>query len=95
MQTVDAAVLHSEVAALQAVLISVLRRLQNHSPELGPRLCEAFDEAEAVLTGLAVKFGEEDSFITTLEALRVVEEIRSGVLQDESICAPGDPPRGA
>ena len=86
MQTADAAVLHAEVAALQAVLISVLRRLQFDRPTLGPLLCEAFDEAETILTGLAVEVGEENKFVTTVEALRVVEEIRAGVLQDESVC---------
>jgi hypothetical protein len=84
MTDADAAVLHAEVAALQAVLISVLRKLTARRPDLTERFSEAFDEAETILAGLAVNFGQEQASITTLDALRVVEEIRAGVLRDGS-----------
>ena len=77
----DAAVLHAEMAALQAVLIAVLRRVATNDVQLTQLLCAAFDEAETVLTGLAVQLGGGISGPTTLSALRVVEEIRSGVLE--------------
>ena len=83
----DAAVLHAEVAALQAVIISVLRRLVAMNRDIAPLLCESFDEAESVLTGLAFKLAGEAASSTTLEAMRVVEEIRSGVLRDEDCSA--------
>ena len=82
----DAAVLHAEVAALQAVLIAVLRRVAGNAPNLTQELCAAFDEAATVLTGLAVQLGGGISGPTTLSALRVVEEIRSGVL-DGGACS--------
>jgi hypothetical protein len=84
MDTSDAAVLHAEVAAVQAVLISVLRKLTAQRPDLEGRLREAFDEAEIILAGLAVNLGEQPTSITTLNALRVVEEIRLGVLRDRT-----------
>jgi|GEM_PF-2882833 len=73
MTDADAAVLHAEVAALQAVLISVLRKLTAQRPDLKKHFAEAFDEAETILAGLAVNFGGEPTSITTLDALRVVE----------------------
>lgn len=84
MGDADAAVLHAEVAAVQAVLISVLRKLTAQRPDLEERFREAFDEAETVLAGLAVAFGQQPTSITTLNALRVVEEIRVGVLRNGS-----------
>ena len=78
----DAAILHGEVAALQAVLISVLRKISAERPEFTQVFCAAFDEAETILTGLAVKLGPEPSSLTTINALRVVEEIRGGVLEN-------------
>ena len=77
----DAAILHGEVAALQAVLISVLRKLSAERPDMTQDFCAAFDEAETVLTGLAVRLGAEPASLTTITALRVVEEIRAGVLE--------------
>ena len=87
----DAAVLHAEMAALQAVLIAVLRRVATNDPQLTQSLCAAFDEAETVLTGLAVQLGGGISGPTTLSALRVVEEIRSGVLE-AGACFNGEGP---
>ena len=78
----DAAILHAEVAALQAVIISVLRRLAARDSGLAPLLCDAFDDAEAVLTGLAFQLGASIASSTTVEALRVVEEIRAGALRN-------------
>ena len=80
----DSAILHGEVAALQAVLISVLRKLSGERPEMVQDFCGAFDEAEAVLTGLAIKLGAAPSSVTTINALRVVEEIRAGVLEGDA-----------
>ena len=77
----DAAILHGEVAALQAVLISVLRKLSTERPDMRQDFCAAFDEAETVLTGLAVRLGAEPASLTSITALRVVEEIRGGVLE--------------
>ena len=86
MNSEDAAILHAEVAALQAVLISVLRRAASEQPQLTSLLCAAFDDADSVLTGLAVQLGGEISGPTTLNALRVVDEIRSGVLGPDAAC---------
>ena len=86
MGSEDAAILHAEVAALQAVLISLLRRAASEQPNLLPLLCSAFDDADTVLTGLAVQLGGGASGPTTLSALRVVDEIRSGVLGSEAAC---------
>ena len=82
----DAAILHGEVAALQAVLISVLRKLSMERPDMRQDFCAAFDEAESVLTGLAVRLGAEPASLTTITALRVVEEIRGGVLE-RGVCS--------
>jgi hypothetical protein len=86
MNSEDAAILHAEVAALQAVLISLLRRVASERPDRTPLLCAAFDDADTVLTGLAVQLGGEVSGPTTLNALRVVDEIRSGVLGSDAAC---------
>lgn len=81
MTEADAAILHGEVAALQAVLISVLRKLSGERPDMTRDFCAAFDEAEMILTGLAVRLGSEPTSLTTITALRVLEEIRGGVLE--------------
>jgi hypothetical protein len=82
----DAAILHGEVAALQAVLISILRKLSAERPDMTQDFCSAFDEAETILTGLAVRLGSEPSSLTTITALRVLEEIRGGVLE-RGVCS--------
>ena len=82
----DAAILHAEVAALQAVLISVLRSLARDQPDLVDRFCAAFDEAESVLTGIAYRSNLATTGRTTIDALRVVEEIRAGVLRGKAAC---------
>ena len=86
MGSKDAAILHAEVAALQAFLNSPLRFSASEQPDFTPLLCSAFDDADTVLTGLAVQFGGGISGTTTLSALRVVDEIRSGVLGSDAAC---------
>jgi hypothetical protein len=83
----DVEVLQAEVIALQAVLMSVFRRLVKRNPELAPAFCEAFDEAETILSGVAVKLGVEAPLDTTVGALSVIEELRKAVISDESACS--------
>ena len=87
MDASDVAVVRSELVALQAVLMAVCRRLAQDAPELAPTLCRAFDDAEAILTGVAMKMGLEDPGSSAVAALRIVEEIRAGVIADERVCA--------
>jgi hypothetical protein len=89
MTEADEAVVKAEVLALQAVLISVFRRMASDRPELAPTFCRAFDEAETILAGVAVKMGLAAPAESTLGALRVIEEIRAGVIRDESVCRDG------
>ena len=86
MTEADAAVVKAEAVALQAVLIAVFRRLAADRPELAPSFCRAFDEAEAILTGVAEKLGLDAPLDSTVGALRIVEEIRTAVIHDESVC---------
>ena len=86
MNETDSAVVKSEVVALQAVLIAVFRRMATDRPDLAPIFCQAFDEAEAILTGVAIKMGLDAPIESTMGALKVVEEIRAGVIRDENIC---------
>jgi hypothetical protein len=83
----DVEVLQSEVVALQAVLMSVFRRMVKRSPELAPTFCEAFDEAETILSGVVVKLGVEAPLDMTVGALGVIEELRKAVISDESACS--------
>lgn len=87
MSSDDAATLHAEMAALQAVMMSLLRKLAHEHPELTPSFCAAFDEAEDVLMGLAMKIGLEEATGTTMSALRVVEDLRRGTLHGHAACA--------
>jgi hypothetical protein len=89
MTEADAAVLKAEVVALQAVLISVFRRMVSDRSELAPLFCQAFDEAETILSGVAEKLGLEAPLETTVGALRIVEEIRRGVIRDPTVCSDG------
>lgn len=86
MTTVDETVLKAEVLALQAVLISVFRRLAADRPDLGPLFCRAFDEAEAMVTGVAVRIGAGAPIDSTVGALKVIDEMRVAVIRDERIC---------
>ena len=87
MTEADEKALKAEVLALQAVLISVFRRLAADRPELGPLFCRAFDEAEAMVTGIAVKIGAAAPLDSTVGALGVIEELRAAVISDESQCS--------
>jgi hypothetical protein len=89
MNEADAAVVKAEVVALQAVMIAVFRRLAGDRPDLAPSFCRAFDEAEAILTGVALKTGLEAPRETTIGALKIIDEIRAGVIRDERACADG------
>jgi hypothetical protein len=86
MTGADEAVVKAEVIALQAVLISVFRRMATDRPELAPLFCRAFDEAETILSGVAEKLGLEAPRETTVGALAIIEEMRSAVIRDESVC---------
>ncbi|TFI60001.1 hypothetical protein E2493_01760 [Sphingomonas parva] len=86
----EAAVVRSELVALQAVLIALCRRLAQDSPDLAPTVCRAFDDAEAILTGVAMKMGLGDPNGSAVAALRVVEEIRAGAIADERACSRPD-----
>jgi hypothetical protein len=82
----DNATLKAEVLALQAVMIGVFRRMVTDRPELAASFCQAFDDAETILSGVAVKMGIDAPAETTIGALQVVEEIRAAVIPDEIIC---------
>jgi hypothetical protein len=79
--------LRAEVVALQAVLMAVFRTMASERSELTPLFCKAFDEAETILSGVAVKMGLDAPFESTVGALRVVEELRRAVIRDESVCS--------
>ena len=86
MNDADGAAVKAEVVALQAVLIAVLRRMVEDRPELAPSFCRAFDEAEAILTGVTMKMGLEAPRESTVDALQVIEEMRAAVIRDERAC---------
>lgn len=81
----DAKELHAEVLALQAVLMAVFRRMVREQPELTPLFRRAFDEADTILSGVAMQAGLEDSIVTTTGALRIIEELRGAVIRDEDL----------
>ena len=87
MDESEAALLRSELVALQAVLMAVFRRLATDVPELTPSLCRGFDDAEAILTGVAMKMGVEDPTRSAVGALSIVDEIRAGVISTEHWCS--------
>ena len=82
----ELAVFRSEIVALQAVMIGVFRRMVSDRPELASLFCSAFDDAETILSGVAMKMGLEVPASSTLGALKVIEEIRSAVIRDGRIC---------
>jgi hypothetical protein len=86
MTEADEAVLKAEVVALQAVLMSVFRRIVTDRPDFAPLFCQAFDEAETILSGVAVKLGMDAPVESTIGALRIIEELRSAVIRDPEIC---------
>jgi hypothetical protein len=83
----ELATLRAEVVALQAVLMAVFRRLASERSDLAPLFCKAFDEAETILSGVAVKMGLEAPLESTVGALRVVEELRRAVIRNEAACS--------
>ena len=87
MNEEEFATLRAEVVALQAVLMSVFRTLASERSDLTPLFCRAFDEAETVLSGVAIKIGLEAPLHSTVGALRVVEELRRAVIRDEQACS--------
>src|SRR4028118_114152 len=85
MTEADEQVVKAEVIAIQAVLIAVFRRMATDRPDLAPLFCRAFDDAETILSGVAVKIGLDAPPETTLGALAVIDELRSAVIRDESV----------
>ena len=81
-------VLQAEALAVQAVLIAVCRRLARARPDLAPVFCDAFDEAETHMSGLAVRLGIDVPPETTLGPLRIIEELRAAVITDPRTCNP-------
>ena len=90
MSDEEAAIVRAEVVALQAVMMAVFRRLATDRPELGALFCKAFDEAETILSGVAIKIGIDAPLESTVGALEVIEEMRRAVIRDESLCARRD-----
>ncbi len=86
MNEADSAALRAEVVALQAVMIAMFRHMAADRPDLAQTYCRAFDHAEAIVTGIAVKMGVSEPRETTVGALQVIEELRSAVIRDESVC---------
>ncbi|HMC91038.1 MAG TPA: hypothetical protein VKI45_01135 [Allosphingosinicella sp.] len=85
----DFPTLHAELLAVQAVVIALARRLACQDAVLGRAVCAAFDEAESMMTGVAVRLGAEAAPGSTLGALRVIAEMRDAAIRDESVCGPG------
>ena len=86
MTTLPLEEVQSEVIAIEAVLIAVFRRIAKMSPESAALLGEAFDEAETVMSGLAVRHGMEEVIGATTGAMAIIEELRSAVLPDAAVC---------
>lgn len=70
----------AEVIALQAVLISAFRKMAGSYPELARIFTDAFDEAETILSGVALRLGMEPMLGTTTAALTVIEELGAAAL---------------
>jgi hypothetical protein len=87
MTEADEAILRAEVVALQAVLMAVFRRMVSDQPALAPLFCQAFDEAETILTGVAEKMGLDAPLESTVGALQVISELRAAVIRDETVCS--------
>ena len=84
----EAAAVRAELVALQAIVMSVFRRMVDDRPELVGSVCRAFDEAETILSGVAVKMGVEAPADCAIDALQVLEQIRAGVIRDDRRCGP-------
>jgi hypothetical protein len=83
----EATVVKAEIVAVQAVLIAVFRRLATDRPDLAPIFCRAFDDAEEILTGVAIKIGLDAPREATFGALAIIEELRKAVIRDRAACA--------
>ncbi len=70
----------AEVIAIQAVLIAVFRQLARQDRGLAPMFVAAFDEAETIMSGVAIKLGMEPMLGTSTAALTVIEELRRAVM---------------
>ncbi len=70
----------AEVIAIQAVLIAVLRQLARQDSGLAPLFAAAFEEAESMMCGVAIKLGMEPMLGTSTAALAVIEELRQAVM---------------
>jgi len=86
MDEAEADIVKAEVIALQAVLMSVFRRLATDRSDLAPLFCQAFDEAETILAGVAVKLGLEVPLPSMTGAMTVLEEFRRAVLGTQESC---------
>jgi hypothetical protein len=84
----DLVTLHAEILAVQAALIAISRRLAATHPDLGAAFCAAFQDAETIMSGLALRLDLPSE--ATLEALRILGEIRAAVIRDEAQCGPAD-----
>jgi len=84
----DLVTLHAEVLAVQAALIAISRRIAAADPALGPAFCAAFEDAESTMAGLAMRLDLPTE--ATIEALRILAEMRDAVIRDESLCVPRD-----
>ena len=88
MNEADETALSAEVVALQAVLMAVFRRMAHDRPELVETFRAAFEDAESMLTGVAMRMGVFAPRESMVGALKVIEELRAAVIRDES---PGRP----
>ena len=86
MDEAEAAIVKAEVIAIQAVLMSVFRRLAANRADLAPLFCQAFDEAETIMAGVAVKLGLDTPVESMVGAMKIVEELRRAVIPDERAC---------
>ena len=85
----DLPTLHAELLAVQAIVIALARRLAREDAALGRAVCAAFEDAESLMTGVAVRLGADAAPASTLGALRVISEMRDAAIRDESVCGPG------
>lgn len=79
-------ILQAELVALQAVIISVFRRLAAKDAALADLFCAAFEEAEQKVTAVTIKIGDTAPLRSTVGALQIIEELRKAVLQDDTAC---------
>jgi len=83
-------VLQAEAIAVQAVLVSLCRRLVRAEPGLADAVCQAFEVAETIMSGLAVRIGTHAPMANTIGALRILEELRAAAITDEAPCRARD-----